>query len=719
MTIEPKKLVDIFKQLDEQFSSHKIISTAPIKGDPPHIYEITYTISGLTLADGKETQRTHHVIECSIPFGFPHFPPSCKPKSDIFHPDFDPAAICLGNFWEQNQSLPSLIIHIGRMISGEFYSTDNAFNEQAAIWYTQHKEELPFSTALAPTDTTAKYDEIARENSEKAADLVVNLPDIPEKADRVKKKRDLPGSESLEHEPEPQFWSDKTATQDEPAQEFLSNQKNQDPAISPVNFAQKPTRRLYQRTRLLFFILSQVLLIGGGTGGYFYVKSQKEKLISAEYLYSQCLTQLETDNFSAAKDSCEKALRLSEDTIFLLKNASSNHISKIKKILYSEKLQQGLAGKILVDGQYLTKKEAETMADFKKLSDEGSHLFKQSQWNPAKEKLQKALNIIHNNSYLSTTTVPDLTFKLQQTKLQILLLNAAEKLNNKNWKEAIKSSHIALTYLNEFPEKIQQQYKTQLQQNIARCQFQVMKDKADRFFTDSDWPNAISCYQRLLVLGKTDEHISQETLLEISENIKRSKLYHAISSGSMAFTSGSWDDAISAYKNARSLLADNTNSLSSTDSNVNIRKLEKVILQTSIIKERQAAKTFLEKNNLQAAKNSHKKIIQQIEASAFADNSNFREITAKSTESIQSLEREIFLNKSRIYLETKYQDFFTAHFSDVSPDNLSHPVITLEEETPENFLFKIQCTKTAREGHIFLVMHYIFDKKTQSWKFSS
>ena len=146
MSAALNQLVEIYRQLAGQFSSHQTISIVPTKGDPPDRYEITYNVIGLSKpGKGGVIEATGHVVELAIPFGFPHFPPSCKPKSDIFHPDFDPAAICLGDFWHQDRQLPDLILYIGRMINGEFYSRTNAFNEEACIWYGDHSEAFPLA----------------------------------------------------------------------------------------------------------------------------------------------------------------------------------------------------------------------------------------------------------------------------------------------------------------------------------------------------------------------------------------------------------------------------------------------------------------------------------------------------------------------------------------------------------------------------------------------
>lgn len=140
------QLTEVYKQVESYFKGHPVIEVQPTKGDPPDQYTITYAMTGLEQSpDGSIVESSIHIVELSIPFGFPHFPPSCKPKSNIFHPDFDPAAICLGDVWEQDASLANIILYIGKMINGEAFSSKNAFNDEATTWYKENGTRFPLN----------------------------------------------------------------------------------------------------------------------------------------------------------------------------------------------------------------------------------------------------------------------------------------------------------------------------------------------------------------------------------------------------------------------------------------------------------------------------------------------------------------------------------------------------------------------------------------------
>ena len=161
------QLETVFHELTEYFSNISNIVIISGNGNPPEQYTVTYKVKGVCKDnEGDVYTCDSHTISISLPFGFPHFPPNCLPESPTFHPDFDSSAICIGDAWEADKSIVSLILHIGKMISGEIYSESNAFNQEAANWYSSNKGQLPFDTSdfeqvvSAPTAPEVLKDEV-------------------------------------------------------------------------------------------------------------------------------------------------------------------------------------------------------------------------------------------------------------------------------------------------------------------------------------------------------------------------------------------------------------------------------------------------------------------------------------------------------------------------------------------------------------------------------
>jgi len=178
MTILSEQLEAIFLEIKANFGQHRQIQVVPIAGSPPEQYRITFHLQGLCKTNGGEIQTcTDHCITLNLPFGFPHFPPNCKPETPVFHPDFDQAAICISEFWESNQSLTALIVHIGRMLCGEIYSTTNAFNEEAAVWYQKHQQKLPLDTVDPTSPGITPQSPPVKDATSPATPLTVDIVD--------------------------------------------------------------------------------------------------------------------------------------------------------------------------------------------------------------------------------------------------------------------------------------------------------------------------------------------------------------------------------------------------------------------------------------------------------------------------------------------------------------------------------------------------------------
>ena len=61
----------------------------------------------------------------------------------VFHPNFDTASVCIGDFWAASEGLDDLIVRVGRMIAYQEYNTKSPLNGLAAKWAAQHQTMLP------------------------------------------------------------------------------------------------------------------------------------------------------------------------------------------------------------------------------------------------------------------------------------------------------------------------------------------------------------------------------------------------------------------------------------------------------------------------------------------------------------------------------------------------------------------------------------------------
>lgn len=136
--------VEDYKALQEMLTHYPNVHIISTEKDPPEKYVIEYKLDGYGYGpDGSVQVLKRHKIEIDLPFGYPHFPPIVKPLTRICHPDVDENAVRIATYWQENQSLADLVVHVGNMIRGAEYSEDGAFNRGAAEWYAEHKGKLP------------------------------------------------------------------------------------------------------------------------------------------------------------------------------------------------------------------------------------------------------------------------------------------------------------------------------------------------------------------------------------------------------------------------------------------------------------------------------------------------------------------------------------------------------------------------------------------------
>ncbi|MGB3209861.1 MAG: hypothetical protein WBB19_04060 [Desulforhopalus sp.] len=834
MSDTPYQLDEVHTQVENFFRSHPLISVRPTKGDPPDHYEITYSLTGMCKkGKGEVVESTDHTVELAIPFGFPHFPPSCKPKSDIFHPDFDPAAICLGDFWEQNQSLPDLIIHIGKMINGEIYSAANAFNEDAAGWYQENSDKFPLtdiqwssekeSTSSAPgqvfeidtlddTDLTTEFDFLALEKDGTDDDisldtsfpevdspvkidlellnllrsqkrfytLLAKFADTPQPSaqlsqccqiarDEIEKVETVHSqAKKFENRGEAQIALEKyqqvaalvsdfpnidsdirradqtlallnDINPDNPL-DFQEPGKSKEPSEQDKKPSQSghkevshsagkvkagklqnqkdgffPTNR--NRNKFIMFLFLGLLAIGTGVAGYLW-HTITAKLSDAEEAYAQCSTFHANNQFDAAKRSCDKALQLVGEVKFIHQDFAQQLEKFIVEILQSEKLTQGLAGNIFLDGRYIPKDEAKTHLAIQQKLNEAESLFIKEDWPAALQLFNTLLTQADINTYLAPTVVEELRNKQLITEFRMSYDPAQELMKNSQWESAIEKLLQAQKILVNLAESDRGRYSEKLQVALQKSQFENLKQQGDLSFTGSDWLSAIETYNLALASSQKNA-LPPESIDAIRNNIKRAEIYTTINTGNKAFASGAWDEAIEAYNTASALLIGNSSFAKKTDSNINIRKLARIILQASIIRDRQIVQSLLEDDDLVKAKQMYQHILTGIADSSFGAEPEFINITAEINTAIQSLTKEIALMQKIDYLKNNYQSLFIGNYPTAAADELSNPVITKTKETASNLIFRMQCTENDGGRPLTLVMFYAYDKKTGQWSLFS
>lgn len=165
--------------LVRRLSDWPLIRIDGTAGMPPEVYRFTYFIKGLYVApNGEILERDSHQLEVNLSLGYPRRAPQCRMLTPVFHPNFDQASVCIGDFWAASEGLDDLIIRIGRMIAYQEYNTKSPLNGLAAKWVAQHTDLLPVdSRNIAPSSAGPAQEQSVKTDVTTAQGAVGSQPE--------------------------------------------------------------------------------------------------------------------------------------------------------------------------------------------------------------------------------------------------------------------------------------------------------------------------------------------------------------------------------------------------------------------------------------------------------------------------------------------------------------------------------------------------------------
>ena len=892
MSLDSNELARIYSEIQEEFAHSRDIEIHPLSGNPPSQYEVTYHIPCTVKDDqGNIDILTGHTVTIAIPFGFPHFPPSCKPKTQVFHPDFDTAAISLADFWNRDRSLPELIRHIGQMLGGHVYSVENAFNEEAARWFVKNKAQLPFVSStqevsgdgISPAEPEEdaspliEFDEslfdeemVSSANEESdtelfdltdfpAAEYPTDIPatplpadiadtddllsldfakeqeedepltvmedkdfasdfefsdDIPEvessppplpglmEGDRIDTDKlrhlahrknfcqldteltSIPGDtlfperneltemtaaalnqaqklyiQAEEYENQglagkalecfravehlvadyPNIRADISRTENstemledisppgqhdtsEPPQEKRQKEKaskesrkrsRTETEGEPTAATPKPQARRRQFNVLPYLLVGGVLILLTPLT-YFYF-TLNGRMTEARQLFSECTTSFAAKDFQAAEKACSGSMATSKTIYFLHQNAVIELQHGIRTILDSEEMRMGLAGKVLFKDQYIPKATLSARKSLQELLDKGMEFLDNSAWDQAAANFQKALELCRQIDDFSPEERMNIEQNLHYAAFKGMLTVAESQVDAEDWQAATATLTELQGQLPSLTPKQQVEYRDYITNLLAKSRFTSLKEQADSLFSKSDWAGAATLFQEAVEAGRALSEKENDEIAGIKANISRAELYSTINAGNSAFGSGNWDEAISKYQAAISILDTGANLLQPDEVQQSRTKLQRIIVQTAIIRDRQSADKALDTGDLQGAQQALQRVISTIRTSPFGGESEFQAILTEMETAGRDLKEKAFIQEKEEYLVANYQRLFLENYSAAIPELLSNPEAMFEKKVGQRYLFKLQCTESGRGRPLTLVMYYIWDPDSKRW----
>lgn len=152
--VRARRLKAEAEQIAKVFKSFPPISVAQVVGNPPESYRILYRIRGLQRGPNRQPVfRTEHMAEFVLTRDYPRVGPKCTMLTPVFHPNIEPATICVGDHWTAGQRLVDIIIRVGEMIAFQSYNIQSPLDGEAAMWADLNREKLPIDPrSMLPPD---------------------------------------------------------------------------------------------------------------------------------------------------------------------------------------------------------------------------------------------------------------------------------------------------------------------------------------------------------------------------------------------------------------------------------------------------------------------------------------------------------------------------------------------------------------------------------------
>jgi ubiquitin-protein ligase len=153
-----RRLMSDASAMSSAFLDFPLIKVTAGAGDPPETYRIQYSIQSLERGkNGHPVPREQHEMEIQLTSEYPRISPHCRMLTPIFHPNIDPATICVGDHWTAGEQLPDLVIRIGQMIAYQEYNIRSPLDAEAAMWADLNSQNLPIdSRDLHPPERAAE-----------------------------------------------------------------------------------------------------------------------------------------------------------------------------------------------------------------------------------------------------------------------------------------------------------------------------------------------------------------------------------------------------------------------------------------------------------------------------------------------------------------------------------------------------------------------------------
>ncbi|RJX35114.1 MAG: hypothetical protein C4531_02610 [Desulfurivibrio sp.] len=676
MSVSSSQLANEFEEIKSRFSASPYIRITATAGNPPESYEITYRVKGISqVAGGQAVMVDKHRVSIVLPFGYPHFPPNCKPLTPIFHPDFDPDAVCIGDFWNSSHSLAELIVHIGRLISYQTYGREDVFNREALEWTLAHGELLPLDRADFSLQTPEPQQSVAA-----AADQAASSPDLTTPA---------------------------AAGQPPPASAPAAGRRQK-----PGRAAAAGKMPAGLNRKLLLTIVCGVVLLAAAAGALLVLDLRHYQ--GAVQKWAGVAALVKEGNYPEAEAQVKAVQVLLDKLRFLKKGEKQALLQEVGKLTDSREFKEGLQGRILVKGRYISVGQLQEINAVNGLLARARELADAGKWQESDQTYARAAEKTAALGELAPLPLDQLEALSAKSRLQGRLEAARQFRSRHQWEQAQGNLQEAMAVLAGLPQDEQQEAAgNEIRTMMTEVAFAAAVARGDQLFADRQWSQAADSYESALqqTQGQGGELAPQAAKIAGQRDVARFNFFYE--EGLQDFSQGRWDAASANLQKSEALLAAARAAGGARDISQEMIRRKSV---TATVKAREGAVTaYVAEENYSRAVKELEAMINAIDRGQLGAD---REFAAARQSAAESIGRYRFLDDIQqkiAFLLSRYEAIFKDFFPSAARSKLSDPRISFVRQEGRLLIFRMQCLEESRRQKFTLEMHYQYDTGAKQW----
>ncbi|MGD9948795.1 MAG: hypothetical protein AB7U29_09975 [Desulfobulbus sp.] len=456
-------------------------------------------------------------------------------------------------------------------------------------------------------------------------------------------------------------------------------------------------------------ILFAMLFLGlcVGTISLYFKDQNTLSQSQANLLKGQLL--LDKKQFDAAFDALETA-KQSLSNLTILRFRKSSYEQGIVSLITSPELQEGLKGRVLYEGEYMTAEAAAGLKELNTLTDQGQALAKLNKIDDALILYKQANQFAQDHNLLKQQE--PIKEIIQSLELQQTLSVAERAEQNKNWEQAAEAYRKALSLSSNI-----QSLGTisDITHRLTAATFRHDLDQSKKAFTQSQWEETIRFLEQAQsTIDANPAVVSEKERKDLHKLLVNARLYLMLSRAREAYEGKNWDQAVDEYQNALQLLR---NEPDSTDGLVgdSVDKIARTLLMVQIA-QLQDKVLVAEGNGDSAGVIAQSRSIQRlIQASKFANDPAVKTVNQKVGAKIASQQDVLNQNEKIRWLEDHFEEIFRNNYPTFRGSKLMQPKAVFSKKVGRKSLFTLTCVEKSQGSASKLELAYMYDPESGKW----